>query len=353
MKIHVFCTLKEEAWGGANQFLKALRDYLISQELYEKNPLRASVIVFNSYPFREEWRFKKLLKMKRDNKVVIHRVDGPISMTRGSAKWKYIDNIIHKFNKLVADGTIFQSRWSMKKNKSIGMDSNKHETIILNGADPSIFGQKEKFQIGKKVKLVCSSWSANWTKGFELYKYLDGHLDFSRYEMTFIGNSPIKFKNISHVKPLPPESLSRKLRKYDIFIIASVNDPCSNSLIEAMSIGLPVIAINRGGHPEIVEKANSGILFNGKNDVIEKIENLVKNYMKIVKKIRPLTIDKIGKNYVEFIEKVEPRKKISNEDTFRFMRFFYFKKIMNEDIMKCLGTYYMDLKKNFFCSFRR
>ncbi len=351
MKIHIYYGFREGAWGGANQFLKYLKNYLISQDLYEEDPLKASVILFNSYPFREEWRFKRLLKIKRDNKIIIHRVDGPISIVRGHGKWKYIDEIIYKFNKLAADGTIFQSRWSMINNKHIGMKSNDYETILLNGTDPSVFSYTKSL-IGEKVKLVCSSWSSNWNKGFKLYKYLDENLDFSKFEMCFIGNSPIKFKNIKYVKPLPPKSIAKKLRNYNIYITASVNDPCSNSLIEAISVGLPIIAINSGGNPEILERTNSGLLFNSENDAIEKIEDLVKNYSEIVKKIKPLTIDDVGKKYVEFSENLEPRKKISTGDVFRFMNFFYFKKIISGEtkwIRKCC----MNLKIKFLCFCRR
>ena len=253
MKIHISDRFKEKAWGGGHQFMKAFRNYLISQDLFEADPSNASVILFNSYPFRKEEMFKRLLKLKQDNKIIIHRVDGPVSSVRGNIKWRSIDEIIYRFNKLAADGTIFQSKWSMKKNRQHGMKSNKYEVIILNGTDPSVFDRKEEFPIGKKVKIVCSSWSSNWNKGFRIYKYLDKNLDYSNYEMYFIGNSPIRFKNITHVKPVASKELSTKLKTHDIYITASVNDPCSNSLIEAISVGLPVIAINSGGNPEILE----------------------------------------------------------------------------------------------------
>lgn len=321
MRIHIYYGFMKGPWGGGNQFLKVLRNYLISQDLYEEDPSKATVILFNSYPFREEWRFKRLFKLKQEKKI-IHRVDGPISIVRGNGKQRIYDEIIYRINKLVADGTIFQSRWSMERNKQIGMESNKYEAIILNATDLAVFSSKKKFSLGKKVKLMCSSWSRNWKKGFEIYKYLEEHLDFSKYEMSFVGNSPIEFRKIKHTKPVPQKSLAKKLKKHDIFISASIDDPCSNSLIEAISVGLPVIALNSGGNPEILKRTNSGILFNGKEDVIGQIENLVENYLKIVERIRPLNIDEIGKKYVQFIENVEQWKKISEKDAFNFLNYF-------------------------------
>src|SRR3546814_13553832 len=97
------------------------------------------------------------------------------------------------------------------------------------------------------------------SKGFADYRWLDDNLDFSRFEMRFIGQSPIAFRNISHIPPLTTAELTAQYRESDIFITASRNDPCSNALIEALHCGLPAIAKRDGGHPEIIGKG--GALF--------------------------------------------------------------------------------------------
>ena len=50
------------------------------------------------------------------------------------------------------------------------------------------------------------------------------------------------------------------LREADISVLPSLSEGLSNSLLEAMSAGVPVIATNVGGNPEIVEDGVSGIL---------------------------------------------------------------------------------------------
>jgi len=92
-----------------------------------------------------------------------------------------------------------------------------------------------------KVKLIASSWSNNWRKGFDIYRFLDENLDFSKYEMTFVGNSPVKFKNIKQIPPVESRDLAELLRTHHIYITASQNDPCSNSLIEALSCVICII----------------------------------------------------------------------------------------------------------------
>ena len=133
-------------------------------------------------------------------------------------------------------------------------------------------------------------------------KYLDENLDFSRHKMTFIGNSPIKFKNIKYIKPIPSEKLAKTLKQHDIFITASRNDPCSNSLVEALSCGLPTIALNDGGHPELVQRG--GELFEDKKTVIKKIEKVAENYQNYQFKIPKFSIKKVVQDYYKFAERI-------------------------------------------------
>ena len=51
------------------------------------------------------------------------------------------------------------------------------------------------------------------------------------------------------------------LNAMDVYVLPSVAEGISNSLLEAMSIGLPVIATATGGNPEVVVDGDSGLLF--------------------------------------------------------------------------------------------
>jgi sugar transferase (PEP-CTERM/EpsH1 system associated) len=51
------------------------------------------------------------------------------------------------------------------------------------------------------------------------------------------------------------------LNAFDVYVLPSVNEGISNSLLEAMATGLPVIAGDVGGNPEVVEDRVSGLLF--------------------------------------------------------------------------------------------
>jgi glycosyltransferase involved in cell wall biosynthesis len=301
MKINILVELKEGAWGGGNQFLKALRREFVKMGVYEDNPAKAEIILFNSFPFREEYRFRQIAKLKKAGKIIIHRVDGPISEVRGTDS--AIDKIIFSFNDLFASGTVFQSNWSRAENYKLGMKEKSFSAVILNAPDPDIFNRLGKTVFNReKVKLIATSWSANPRKGFAVYEYLDEHLDFTKYQMSFFGNSPIKFKNIIRHEAVNSRELAEELKKNDIFVTASQKDPCSNSLIEALSCGLPAVCLNDGGHPEIV--GGGGEVFNGTEDILAKIDRVAADYAAYQARIKIAPIGKIAQNYFDFISQV-------------------------------------------------
>jgi|HubBroStandDraft_1064217.scaffolds.fasta_scaffold140770_2 sugar transferase (PEP-CTERM/EpsH1 system associated) len=63
------------------------------------------------------------------------------------------------------------------------------------------------------------------------------------------------------------------LNAMDVFVLPSLKEGMSNTLLEAMATSLPVVATRVGGNPEIVEEGHTGWLFNPK-DVAELSERL-------------------------------------------------------------------------------
>lgn len=306
MKIYILYKLKSGPFGGVNQFFTALSEEFKKNNLLTDEIETSDIILFNSHLLGagQGEIFPELIeaKLRYPEKIFIHRLDGPIDKYRNEDSG--IDKKIYFYNNLISDGTIFQSNWSKEENYKMGFIKNPYEKTIINAPDRNIFNKNDKksFAENGKIKLISTSWSKNLNKGFKLYEYLDENLDTTKYEMTYIGNTPIGFKNIKLLAPLESAALALNLKAHDIFITASRHDPCSNALIEAMHCGLPAIALNSGGHPEIVK--DGGELFTGESDIIEKIEKVSANYKEYQGKISLPEIDLVAENYLDFMRKI-------------------------------------------------
>jgi sugar transferase (PEP-CTERM/EpsH1 system associated) len=69
------------------------------------------------------------------------------------------------------------------------------------------------------------------------------------------------------------------LNAMDIFVLSSLREGMSNTLLEAMSCGLPIVASRAGGNEETISDGQSGFLFDAGDDqaLAERIERLVVN----------------------------------------------------------------------------
>lgn len=66
------------------------------------------------------------------------------------------------------------------------------------------------------------------------------------------------------------------MRSFDLFVLPSINEGISNTILEAMSTGLPVVAARVGGNPELVAPGHSGALYESGDT--EELANLLLEY---------------------------------------------------------------------------
>lgn len=284
--------------GGGHQFLRALwREAELRGLRVENNSISRTTraCLFNSFNFDET----RLRRLRRNSALYVHRVDGPIDVYRGRDEG--VDRRIWQINQSFADKTIFQSQYSLEKHHELGLKF-KNPQVVLNSVDPAIFHTKgrEPFSRERKIRLIAASWSDNPQKGASVYAWLDEHLDWERFEFTFVGRSPVQFKNIRMIAPVPSDKLAEYLRQHDLYLTASQNDPCSNSLLEALTCGCPALYLKSGGHPEIVKQAGLG--FDSAEEIPALLDKLVLDYEAYQGQIEVPSIHSVANQYLQILE---------------------------------------------------
>ena len=89
--------------------------------------------------------------------------------------------------------------------------------------------------------------------------------------LVIVGNGPLFGQIEAHVDEAgltdsvwlagARDDIPALLRGMDVFVLPSLNEGISNTILEAMATGLPVIATSVGGNPELVVLGETGSLF--------------------------------------------------------------------------------------------
>jgi glycosyltransferase involved in cell wall biosynthesis len=283
--------------GGGHQFLRALLRELDARGLMvELNRLSAATpaCIFNSFNFD----FGRLRRFARGGSRMVHRVDGPVGVYRGFDDGS--DRRIAKINRELANATVFQSRYSLEKHKELGFEL-RDPVVIPNAVDPAIFhppAYRHPLD-GRKVRVIATSWSDNLRKGADTFAWLDRHLDWDRYELTFVGRTSQRFERIRAVGPLGSEGVAGLLRSHDVYIAASRDDPCSNALLEALACGLPAAYLESGGHPELA--AGGGLPFRADEELSGVLDRVIADIDRLREAIVTPSIAEVADRYLEVL----------------------------------------------------
>jgi glycosyltransferase involved in cell wall biosynthesis len=301
MKTYIAFNLSQKSSGGGNQFLNNLRGEFIKKNVYSDSANNAEVILFNAHHNSTE---ALKLRHKFPEKTFIHRIDGLYKLYNNSGDER--QDMSFAMNISIANATVFQSNWAREKHIEEGLElQGKPNKVISNAADNEIFFPHPSHltqESPNKINIISTGWSSNPNKGTSFYKYLDDHLDFSKYTLTFVGNPPAKLKNIKTIPPLDRKELANELKSKDLFFFPSRHECCSNSLIEGVSCGLVAVALDSGGNTELINKCNAGVLFNSEEDLIAKIEEASRNVKERRGEIKAPNLNEVSDQYIKFFK---------------------------------------------------
>jgi L-malate glycosyltransferase len=160
-------------------------------------------------------------------------------------------------------------------NSHAGLKANglKRGFVLYNGIDNTFFADNEKLDAKKSVisktehpVFISVANLVPYKDYFSILKALD-LLKTSGYQFHYfiIGEGPNRSAIEAQINVLGLQqdvtlvgaihNVSDYLQQADLFIHSSKGEGCSNAILEAMAAGLPVVASDTGGTPEIVEEA--------------------------------------------------------------------------------------------------
>ena len=286
MKVAIGSQIFEGSWGGGNLFVKNLKNYLIYNNVkvtHHLNDPDIDIILITEPRIESststisilEARLYKFLVNK--NVRLVHR----INECDERKNTNYVNKKMIRVS-YFSDFTVFVSTWISNLYKNQGIKS-INTGVILSGSDTEIFNNtnKESWNKTTKLKIVTHHWGNNWNKGFDVYSLLDNLLEevnFSeKFEFTFIGNLPANFtfKNANYIEPKSGLELAKELKKHNVYITGSINEPSGNHQVEGALCGLPVLYLNSGGIPEYQKQ--HGIEYN-QNNLEDKLNKIFNNY---------------------------------------------------------------------------
>lgn len=196
---------------------------------------------------------------------------------------KYFKPFVHKFIPLSKEiESYLTHKISIKEDKI---------KQIYNGVNLDKFIYKPKSTQTKQSHFVITCVARlQPVKNIEaLIKAVKGIVseNFHDIELWIIGDGTLKISLESLTKDLnlqenvkfwgDRDDVPEFLSKSDIFVLPSLVEGISNTILEAMSCGLPVIVSNVGGNPELVADNINGKLFNP-NDT-QALQDLLKQYI--------------------------------------------------------------------------
>jgi len=259
--------------------------------------------------------------------VRIHNIVGmPLMETVGKKKFllEFIEKSTYTFST-----QLFSNSFGLKE--YIKNNLSKQEVKIIaqgsiNGVDTEYFknnkSELEQIEIRDKLNIKKNDFVITFVgrivkdKGInELVEaFLNLQKEHAHLKLLLVGDyeehlNPIKFENkklIDITDSIVSVGFQNDIREFlsitNLFILPSYREGLPNSLIEAGSFGIPLLATDINGCNEIIEEKITGILVEKKNtkslqDGIKKLLNDKKLYNKIKSNVRDRIIKKYKQSY--------------------------------------------------------
>ena len=268
------------------------------------------------------WRLKKQFKLPYI--VSLRGSDVPGYSERFTILYKIITPLIKKIWK-ESTGVIANSQGL--KNLALKTNPLQKIDIIPNGIDvhqfrPSLlnFNSFKTFQIlcvtritpRKGVRYLIEAFSQLSKKYPNLKLQIVGEGD-EKTDLEKMTKGLGIEKQVDFIGRIPHEKLPAYYQSADVFVLPSLNEGMSNSMLEALAAGLPLLATDTGGTQELVVDSVNGFILKMENaqDIAEKLEILIQDVElkkrmgeASRKKAEGMSWEKVAERYINLIKKL-------------------------------------------------
>lgn len=172
-------------------------------------------------------------------------------------------------------------------------------TVIHNFTDPNVYRKKEAQQRKSNKPIICCFARYNPEKNYLRLSKAVKILKDKGYEFRIdwygrkynqggiIRPEYLDFENIIHQLEINDcfnlndsiVNVEEYLNKYDCAILPSIYEGFSNTIAEAISCGLPVLASNVSDNPTMVHENTNGFLFDPQN--VDSMVNALERFLKL------------------------------------------------------------------------
>ena len=143
--------------------------------------------------------------------------------------------------------------------------------VLYNGVDTGRFAPRQAASPGAELT-IGSVGRLVGVKNYPLLLQAAARLPAGlRWRLQLVGEGPERLALQEEARRLGlgervsflghRDDVPELLRQFDIFVLPSISEGMSNTLLEAMAAGVTVIASDVGGNREIIEAGRSGLLF--------------------------------------------------------------------------------------------
>jgi glycosyltransferase involved in cell wall biosynthesis len=242
--------------------------------------------------------------------------------------FNFLDRITYKRKQLLFSEKkihiISPSKWLLNEAKKTGLPFGKME-VIPNPINTEYFKKiksikslKAKYKIpeNKKILLYSSLLLNDKRKGFKIVDKIINIKELNQHIFIFFGINRQLNKNNYHknVKFIDETFKQNEIREVysisDVLLFPSIIDNFPNTILEAMSCGLPCVAFDCYGMKEIIEHKKNGYLAKPysiedfKKGINYALLNKIKFLNNRKKIIKNYSFDRIKNRYSNFYKKI-------------------------------------------------